>query len=303
MPLIGFNHLYQFADGLRSALSVVVAGGADPTVLEAMSLAQRRGWVEPILTGNVHDTQRLADDLNIDLSGFCLIESDEPAVAAVAAVKTGRAQMLMKGQIATRLLMKAVLARDTGLRTDKSICQVVMMEILRDKRCFLLSDTGITIQPSLEQKADILRSLIEVATALREPSSLECPRIAVVSATESATEAMPDTIDAVELTRRAVAGEFAHCVVQGPLSFDLAYAVDAGEKKKIDGSVVGSADAMLFPDLLSANLTVKAIMYTANCCFGGILCGTSCPVVFMSRADTTSTRLNSLAMSLRLLVR
>jgi len=116
MPLIGFNHLYQFADGLRSALSVVVAGGADPTVLEAMSLAQRRGWVEPILTGNVHDTQRLADDLNIDLSGFCLIESDEPAVAAVAAVKTGRAQMLMKGQIATRLLMKAVLARDTGLR-------------------------------------------------------------------------------------------------------------------------------------------------------------------------------------------
>ena len=286
MPLIGFNHLYQFADGLRSALSVVVAGGADPTVLEAMSLAQRRGWVEPILTGNVHDTQRLADDLNIDLSGFCLIESDEPAVAAVAAVKTGRAQMLMKGQIATRLLMKAVLARDTGLRTDKSICQVVMMEILRDKRCFLLSDTGITIQPSL-----------------REPSSLECPRIAVVSATESATEAMPDTIDAVELTRRAVAGEFAHCVVQGPLSFDLAYAVDAGEKKKIDGSVVGSADAMLFPDLLSANLTVKAIMYTANCCFGGILCGTSCPVVFMSRADTTSTRLNSLAMSLRLLVR
>jgi phosphotransacetylase len=114
---------------------------------------------------------------------------------------------------------------------------------------------------------------------------------------------MPDTIDAVELTRRAVAGEFAHCVVQGPLSFDLAYAVDAGEKKKIDGSVVGSADAMLFPDLLSANLTVKAIMYTANCCFGGILCGTSCPVVFMSRADTTSTRLNSLAMSLRLLVR
>ena len=96
-------------------------------------------------------------------------------------------------------------------------------------------------------------------------------------------------------------GDFPGCLVQGPLSFDLAYAADAGAKKKIEGGVVGAADAMLFPDLLSANLTVKAIMYTADCRFGGVLCGTACPVVFMSRADTTATRLNSLALTLRML--
>ena len=89
--------------------------------------------------------------------------------------------------------------------------------------------------------------------------------------------------------------------MEGPLSFDLAYAADAGAKKKIAGGVVGAADAMLFPDLLSANLTVKAIMYTADCRFGGLLYGAACPVVFMSRADTTSTRLNSLALTLRML--
>ena len=122
-----------------------------------------------------------------------------------------------------------------------------------------------------------------------------------MAATEKASEAMPDTLDAAELARRKAAGDFPGCLVQGPLSFDLAYAADAGEKKRIAGSVVGAADAMLFPDLLSANLTVKAIMYTADCRFGGVFCGTACPVVFMSRADTTATRLNSLALTLRML--
>ena len=303
MPLIGFDDLYRFADELPAPLPVVAAGGADPTVLEALALAHRRGWIEPVLTGRVGDIRQLAHDLNIDLTGFRLVDADEAAIAAVAEVKAGRARLLMKGQIATPSLMKAVLARDTGLRTNRCICQVVLMEIPRDRRRFLLSDTGITIQPSLDQKADILQSLVEVATALREAASSSLPRIAVMSATEKATEAMSDTLEAAELTRRNGAGEFSGGVVQGPLSFDLAYATDAGEKKRIEGSVVGAADAMLFPDLLSANLTVKAIMYTADCRFGGVLCGTACPVVFMSRADTTTTRLNSLALTLRMLTR
>ena len=303
MSLIGFDDLYRFADELPAPLPVVAAGGADPTVLEALALAHRRGWIEPVLTGRVGDIRQLAHDLNIDLTGFRLVDADEAAIAAVAEVKAGRARLLMKGQIATPSLMKAVLARDTGLRTNRCICQVVLMEIPRDRRRFLLSDTGITIQPSLDQKADILQSLVEVATALREAASSSLPRLAVMSATEKATEAMSDTLEAAELTRRNGAGEFSGGVVQGPLSFDLAYATDAGEKKRIEGSVVGAADAMLFPDLLSANLTVKAIMYTADCRFGGVLCGTACPVVFMSRADTTTTRLNSLALTLRMLTR
>lgn len=303
MSLIGFDDLYRFADELPAPLPVVAAGGADPTVLEALALAHRRGWVEPVLTGRADDIRQLAHDLNIDLTGFRLVDAEDAAVAAVAEVKAGRARLLMKGQIATPSLMKAVLARDTGLRTNRCICQVVLMEIPRDRRRFLLSDTGITIQPSLDQKADILQSLVEVATALREPASPSLPRVAVMSATEKATDAMPDTLEAAELTRRNGAGEFSGGTVQGPLSFDLAYATDAGEKKRIEGSVVGAADAMLFPDLLSANLTVKAIMYTADCRFGGVLCGTACPVVFMSRADTTTTRLNSLALTLRMLTR
>jgi phosphate butyryltransferase len=112
---------------------------------------------------------------------------------------------------------------------------------------------------------------------------------------------MPETVDAAEIQRRNLGGEFAGAFVEGPLSFDLAYSNDAGGKKRVEGEVVGRADAMVFPDLLSANLTVKAIMYTAAVQFGGVLRGTTAPVAFMSRADTTATRLNSLALALAIL--
>ena len=109
---------------------------------------------------------------------------------------------------------------------------------------------------------------------------------------------MPETLDASELQRRGEQGEFGEAFVQGPLSFDLAYAIDAAAKKHITGTVTGAADALVFPNLVSANLTVKAIMYTAHCRFGGVLKGAGCPVVFMSRADSVETRLNSLALAI-----
>jgi len=301
MSLLGLNSLYQLADQLSSPLPVVAAGGADRTVLEALSIAHRRGWVEPILTGATAEMKSLIEDLDLDIADFRLIDTNEPAASAVAEVRSGRAKMLMKGQISTPELMKAILNRETGLRTNRCICQVVLMDIPRDSRRFILSDTGITPQPTLEQKSDILRSMVEVAIALKEGGSIDLPRIAVMSATEKPTESMPDTLEAAELARRNQENESKDCIVQGPLSFDLAYATDAAEKKRIEGSVVGAADGMLFPNLLSANLTVKAIMYTADCRFGGVLCGAACPVVFMSRADSTETRLNSLALTLRML--
>jgi phosphate butyryltransferase len=303
MSLQSFDALFADADQLANPLPVVAAGGADRTVLEALSQAHQRGWVTPILTGSETATRQLAAEMGLSLAGFRLIDSDVPATTAVEEVRAGRAVCLMKGQIATPDLMKAVLARETGLRTDRVIGQVVLMEIPRDQRRFLLTDTGITIQPTLEQKIDLLRHLAFVANTLREPDLPVDwqPRIAVMSATEKAAEAMPDTLDALELQRRNAAGEWPDCIVQGPLSFDLAYARDAGEKKNIAGGVVGAADALLFPNLLCANLTVKAVMYTADCRFGGLLCGAACPVVFMSRADSTSTRLNSLAYTLKML--
>jgi phosphotransacetylase len=171
------------------------------------------------------------------------------------------------------------------------------MEIARDDRRFLMADTGISVEPNLRKRIEILRGAVDVAHAL----GCARPKVALMAATETVKLDMPETVEADELTRRNRQGEFGDCVIEGPLSFDLAYAADAGSKKRVEGSVVGAADVMIFPNLLSANLTVKAIMYTADCRFGGVLVGTAAPVVFMSRADATETRLHSLALSLRII--
>lgn len=299
MPLDRFERLFADADATRPTVGVAAAGAADRTVLEALRVACDRGWITPFVAGREADIRTTADAAAIDLHGFTILDSDDPARAAVAAVRDGRARLLMKGQIATPALMAALLDPAAGLRTGRVIAQVVLMEIPAHDRRFLLADTGVTIRPTLEQKTDILRSAVAVAGAL----GADVPCVALMAATESVTDKMPDTLDSAEMQRRGQMGEFGHCAVQGPLSFDLAYAADAGDKKRIGGEVVGAADVMLFPDLLSANLTVKAIMYTADCRFGGVLCGAACPVVFMSRADTTATRLNSLALVLRLVAR
>jgi phosphate butyryltransferase len=174
---------------------------------------------------------------------------------------------------------------------------VVLMDVHTDGRRFLMADTGIRVAPGLAQKIGIIESTVTMAHAL----GVERPRVALLAATETVNPAMPETVEAAALRRRNRAGEFPDCVIEGPLSFDLAYAASAAEAKQIEGAVVGAADVMVFPNLVSANLTVKAIMYTAPCRFGGVLRGTTAPVVFMSRADSPATRLNSLVLALRLL--
>ncbi len=296
MPLPSFEEMFATADRLSRKIRVAAAGAADRTVLEAVSQAHQRGWIEPILVGAASEIQRSADESGVSLNGMRIVETDQPGPAAAAEVRAGRADTLMKGQINTPDLIRAVLNAEQGLRTGRTLCQVVLLEIPRDGRRLLLSDTGLCIEPNFRQKSEILDSLLLTAHGL----GLPLPKVAVMSASEKVSAAMPDTEDAAELQRLNAAGEFPGSIVEGPLSFDLAYAADAGEKKRIGGQVVGAADAMLFPNLLAANLTVKAIMYTADCRFGGVVCGAACPIVFMSRADSTATRLNSLALAVTL---
>jgi phosphate butyryltransferase len=301
MPLDGFDRLFRDAAARTEPMSVAAAGGDDPTVIEALRIAADRGWVRPILVGPEERIRALAASKGIVLDGLAIVhaEGDAIARAAVDRVRSGEARALMKGQIATPALMAAVLDPEAGLRTGRIICQVVLMEIPRDDRRFLLADTGIAVKPNLRRRIEILRGAVDVAHALGSAR----PKVALMAATETVKLDMPETVEADELTRRNRQGEFEDCVIEGPLSFDLAYAADAGARKRIEGSVVGSADVLIFPNLLSANLTVKAIMYTADCRFGGVLRGTSAPVVFMSRADSTETRLHSLALTLRVIDR
>lgn len=298
MSLHGFDRLHADADTARPLVPVAAAGGADATVLEAMRIALDRGWARPIVCGEAASIRNVASESGVDLDGFTIVDvpDSDSALAAVAEVRAGRASILMKGRVATPNLMHAVLDPEFGLRSGRAIAQVVLMEIPRDHRRFLLADTGVMVRPKLPKKLQVLKEAVEVARAL----GAENPRVAMMAATEKVTADMPETFDAAEVARRSEHGEFPGVIVQGPLSFDLAYNPEAAGKKGITGDVVGAADIMIFPDLASANLTVKAIMYTADCRFGGTLRGTTHPVAFMSRADDVPTRLNSLALAIRL---
>jgi phosphate butyryltransferase len=296
MSLVGFSELLAEADARRPGVPVAAAGAEEVSVLEALYQAQARGWVRPILVGRQAVIETLAHTHNLSLQGMELYDTEEPARAAVHLLRQGQAELLLKGRIATPVLLKALLDPLQGLRTGQVICQIVLLENRRDGRRFLLADTGICIQPTLEQKWDILQSAVAVARAL----GCGRPRVALLAASEQVTPAMPETLEAAELVRRQQASPLPACEVQGPLSFDLAYAPEAGAKKGLSGPVVGAADILLFPNLTAANLTVKAIMYTADCHFGGILAGAQRLVAFMSRADTVATRLRSLALALRL---
>lgn len=291
MPLPMLAELQERANRRKQQVPVAVAGTDDLPLLRVLRVACDRGWVRPIVTGRADAIRCQMSEAGLRTEGFTVLDGGPEE--AVREVRDGRAALLMKGVIDTPTLMRAVLHPEKGLRTERTICQVVLMDMVQAGRRFLMADTGICIQPSLEQKDDILRHTLQAAHSL----GLEEVNVAMLAASEKVTESMPETIDAADLSRRSYPG----AAVQGPLSFDLAYSADAGDRKRVEGKVVGAADVMLFPNLVSANLTVKAMMYTANCRFGGVLCGTAYPVVFMSRADSTTTRLNSLALALALL--
>src|SRR5262245_34093849 len=134
MPLIGFDALYKAADSARPRLTVAAAGAADETVLQALGEAQTRGWVEPMLVGEATAIREAAAASRVDIVGFRIVDSSQPAQAAVDEVRSGRAQLLMKGQVDTPTLMRAVLSSETGLRSGRAVCQVVLMEIVDQHR-------------------------------------------------------------------------------------------------------------------------------------------------------------------------
>src|SRR5262249_38221040 len=143
MPLLSFDELYQRADSLAQPVPVAVAGGADVTVLQSLRTACDRGWGAPLVGGTEAEIGGTAHECSVRLDGFTLIDTGNPAEGAVALVRSGQARLLMKGQIATPALMKAVLDPALGLRTGRVICQVVLMELSRIERRFLLADTGV----------------------------------------------------------------------------------------------------------------------------------------------------------------
>ena len=209
-------------------------------------------------------------------------------------IKDGKADLLMKGKVTTAKMIRGVLDKERGLRTGKLLSQVVTYQIPGIPRLVIITDSAITIAPTLEQKADICRNAIEVAHAL----GIEEPKVALLAALEFVNPAMPATLDAAALTQMNRRGQIAGAYLEGPLALDVPLSRFAAERKSIESPVVEATDIFVCPDIEAANILSRGAIYFAGAQYGGVVVGASVPLVLLSRAEHAETKINSIALAL-----
>ena len=275
---------------------VAVAVAQDSAVLEAVAAAKERKIAEAILVGDADKIKEVAAQINMDLNGFEIIDEKDDYAAALKAVElvhNGKADMYMKGLIDTKSFLKSVLDKEVGLRTGKTLSHVCVFEIKGIDHLLFLTDVAFMTYPTLEDKVHIIENTVDVCHACGIPN----PKVAPLAAVEVVNPKMPVTVDAAELTKMCEEGKITGCVVDGPLSLDLAIDPAAAKHKGAEGrKIVGDADILLFPDIHAGNLVYKALVHTAQVKNGNILTGTKAPVILTSRSGSVEVKVNSLAL-------
>ena len=276
---------------------VAVAVAQDSEVLEAVREAKKRNIADAILVGDEAKIKEIAASIDMDLTGFEIINEPDMIEASLKAVKLvhdGVADMYMKGLIDTKNFLKSILNKEVGLRTGNALSHVCVFEVKGIDHLLFLTDVAFMTYPTLEEKVQIIENTIPVAQAC----GIECPKIAPLAAVEVVNPKMPVTVDAAELTKMCEEGKIKNCIIDGPLSLDLAIDAEAAKHKgATDRKIQGDADVLLFPDIHAGNLVYKALVHTAEVKNGCILTGTKAPVILTSRSDTFETKVNSIALA------
>jgi len=279
------------------AIPTAVAHPCDVTALSGAVDAARQGLIVPILVGPRAKIESIAQSAGISLNNIQVIDvphSQAAATQAVALLREGKAELLMKGSLHTDELMAAVVSRDGGLRTARRISHVFVMDIPTYHKVLMVTDGAINIAPTLEDKVDICQNAIDLATSL----GLERPKVAVLAAVETVTSKMPATIDAAALCKMAERGQITGALVDGPLAFDNAISKQAAQTKGIRSEVAGDPDILLAPDLEAGNILAKQLTFLANADSAGLVLGARVPIILTSRADSVRSRIASCAVAM-----
>ncbi len=275
---------------------VAVAVAQDEPVLEAVKLAKEKGIADAVLVGNKDEIRTIAKRIGMDLGQFEIIHEEDPKKAALHAVKlvsSGNADMVMKGLVDTATFLRSVLNKEIGLRTGNLMSHVAVFEIEGFDRLIFLTDAAFNTYPDLKAKVQIINNSVKVARSL----GIDQPKVAPICAVEVVNPDMPATVDASLLAKMSDRGQIKGCIVDGPLALDNALSMEAAEHKGISGPVAGQADVLLLPNIETANVMYKTLTYTSKSKNGGILVGTSAPVILTSRADSIETKMNSIALA------
>jgi len=280
--------------------TVAVAAAEDVEVIEAVTNAMDRNLANFILFGDEEKIKNIIDSHHHKEKGgkkltIVHVESNDSAAnLAVKAVYEKKADVLMKGNIPTNLLLKAVLNKEFGLRTGNVLSHVAFFEIPGHDRFTIITDAGMNIAPDLEQKAQIINNAVSLAKSI----GIEVPKVASIAAVEVVNPVMQATIDAAALTMMNRRGQITGCIVDGPLGLDNAVSSLAAEHKGIHSEVAGRADILLVPTIEVGNVLYKSLIYFANAKVGAVIAGAKAPIVLTSRADSAESKLYSLALAL-----
>jgi len=282
-----------------SVPTAIVNAGADLPMMSA-KLAFEEGLIEPVLVGDCEAIRAIAKRLQWNITSLRLVAAEseqEAAHRSAELARDGEVAALMKGDVHTDNLLKAVLKKDNGLRTGNRLSHVFYMTLPGSDESLCCTDGAINVQPSLEDKIHITRNAIALLHRLGNAQ----PKVAVLSATEQASPAMQSSVDAAEIVARARAGElFAEepgAIVEGPFAFDNAVSREAAEMKGMKSEVAGQPDILVVPNIEAGNIAFKQMVYFMGACAAGIVLGAKVPITLTSRADPAAARLASTALA------
>jgi phosphate butyryltransferase len=294
----GHERFHALMAHVRGAppLVVAVAHPCDALAIGAVVEAARENLITPILVGPSAKILAAAKAAGVDCAPYRLIDAPHSvaaAAAAVALVRRGGAQALMKGSLHSDELLHAVLDKDAGLRTGRRLSHVYLIDAPGYPRPLLLTDAVVNIAPDLEAKRDIIQNAVDLAHVL----GVSMPRVAILAAVEMVNPGMPSTLDAAALCKMADRGQITGALVDGPLAFDNAISPAAAVEKGIVSAVAGQADILLVPDLEAGNMLAKQLTFLAGADAAGVVLGARAPIILTSRADSARTRLASCAVA------
>ena len=274
-----------------------VAHPCEESALSGAIEAANLGLIVPILVGPRDKIVAIAKSAGLDISKHQIVDtphSHASAAKAVELLREAQAELLMKGSLHTDELMAAVVSREGGLRTNRRISHVFVMDVPTYHKVLFVTDGAINIAPTLEDKADICQNAIDLIMAL----GLKRPKVAILAAVETVTSKMPATIDAAALCKMADRGQITGAILDGPLAFDNAISKEAAETKGIHSEVAGDPDILLAPDLEAGNILAKQLSFLANADSAGLVLGARVPIILTSRADSVRARIASCGVAM-----
>jgi len=278
-------------------ITTAVVHPCEATALAGAIDAAANGLITPILVGPAAKIREIAAANRIDISRARIVDaphSHAAAAAAVALVRSGEAELLMKGSLHTDELLGAVVARETGLRTGRRLSHAFVMDVPTYHKVLVVTDGAINIAPTLEDKADICQNAIDLAVSL----GVARPKVAILAAVETINSRMPATLDAAALCKMAERGQITRGLLDGPLAFDNAISKDAARTKGIRSEVAGDPDILLAPDLEAGNILAKQLTFLANADSAGVVLGARVPIILTSRADSVRSRIASCGVAM-----